>query len=186
MNYFPISYSQLSRKGLLSHLLKHYEIKGSAELQFWLRGMNDTYVLTSEEQKVIFRVYRADHRSQSEIAFELELLCELHRQGVAVSVPIADREGRLIQAFSVPEGVRYGVMFSYALGEERRISTLEDSRAVGRAAAEIHKSSERFTSSHVRGELDLVHLIDKPLEIVHCLWRTVRRIMNICIMLLSG
>lgn len=165
MEFFPVIYSQLSREGLLNYLLHHYEIREPAELHFWLRGMNDTYVLNTEGEKAIFRVYRTD-RSQSEIAFELELLQELHRRGVAVSVPIADREGRWIQAFSVPEGIRYGVMFSYAPGEERRISTMEDSWIVGRAAAEIHKASDGFACGHVRGELDFVHLIDKPLNIL--------------------
>jgi len=49
--------------------------------------MNDTYVLVTEQSKYIFRVYRADRRNNSEIAFELDLLNYLNEQGVDVSIP---------------------------------------------------------------------------------------------------
>ncbi|MFC3746052.1 phosphotransferase enzyme family protein [Paenibacillus sp. GCM10012306] len=166
MSFFPVMYSLLSAEALLSHIMGTYKLNQPAELQFFLRGMNDTYILTAGQEKYIFRVYRADLRSQSEIFFELDLLAELHQKGIAVSIPIPRIDGKLINEFNVPEGIRYGVLFSYAEGHERHIRTPEDSYAVGKAAAEIHKASEGFRSSHNRGELNLEHLIDKPLRII--------------------
>jgi Ser/Thr protein kinase RdoA (MazF antagonist) len=164
--FFPATYSLLSLDALLSHLQENYELQEPASLQFFLRGMNDTYILTAGQDKYIFRVYRADRRNRTEISFELDLLQDLYEKKVKVSVPIARRDGLMLNIFPVPEGIRYGVLFSFAIGEERPIRTQEDSGSIGRAVAQIHHAADSFTTTYKRPELDLVHLIDKPLCII--------------------
>ncbi|WP_441958078.1 phosphotransferase enzyme family protein [Paenibacillus sp. TAF43_2] len=166
LHLFPAAYSLLSTEALLSHIKAHYGIHESARLHYFLRGMNDTYILETEQGKYIFRVYRADRRNQSEIAFELDLLNDLHAKGISVSVPIEKNDGTFINEFLVPEGVKYGVMFSFADGQEKRMQHPEDSRLFGASVAQIHQAADDFTSEHTRGELDLEHLIDNPLRII--------------------
>lgn len=166
MNFFPITYSLLSTDALLLHLKNHYEIHQPVQLQYFLRGMNDTYILETALEKYIFRVYRADRRSKSDIDFELELLNDLHEKGVNVSIPISRKDGMMINEFLVPEGVKYGVMFSFAVGNEKPIHAVEDSYLFGQSVAQIHKATDNFKSEHVRGKLDFEHLIEKPLHTI--------------------
>lgn len=61
--------------------------------------MNDTYIVETGSDKYIFRVYRADRRNRSEIAFELDVLNHLHQNNVNVSIPIAQKDGTFINDF---------------------------------------------------------------------------------------
>ncbi|MBY3620622.1 phosphotransferase [Acinetobacter sp. CUI P1] len=166
MSFFPITYSLLATDALLLHIKEHYEIPEPVQLQYFLRGMNDTYILQTALEKYIFRVYRADRRSRSEIDFELELLNDLHEKGVNVSIPIPRKDGIIFNEFLVPEGVKYGVLFSFAEGNEKPIHAVEESYLFGQAVAQIHKATDNFKSEHVRGKLDFEHLIEKPLHTI--------------------
>lgn len=166
MSFFPITYSLLSKDALLLHIKDHYEILEPVNIQFFLRGMNDTYILEAGSVKYIFRVYREDRRNKSDIDFELELLNDLHEKGVNVSIPITRKDGTIMNEFFVPEGVRYGVMFTFAEGNEKPIHAVDDSYLFGQAVAQIHKAADNFKSEHVRGKLDFEHLIEKPLNTI--------------------
>lgn len=166
LSLFPVTYSLLSKEALLSHIKNNYEIHEPVRLQFFLRGMNDTYILYTGETKYIFRIYRADRRQKTEIAFELDLLNELNVKDVNVSIPINKKDGTFINEFFVTEGIKYGVMFSFAEGNEKPIHAAEDSYSFGQAAAQIHHAADNFKSEHVRGDLDLGHLIETPLSII--------------------
>ncbi|GIN73003.1 hypothetical protein J14TS2_34780 [Bacillus sp. J14TS2] len=166
MSLFPAAYSLLSKEAILSHPKDNYEIHKPVSFQYFLRGMNDTYVLITEHSKYIFRIYRADRRNISEVLFELDLLNYLSEVGVSVSIPIRKKDGSFINQFLVSEGVKYGVMFSFALGNERPIHAVEDSHLFGESVAQMHNAANGFNSEHVRGNLDFEHLIDKPLKTI--------------------
>ena len=165
MSLFPVAYSLLSKQALLSHIKDNYEVHEPIHLKYFLRGMNDTYILETGSGKYIFRVYRADRRNKSEIAFELDLLNYLNENDVSVSIP-TKKDGTFINEFFVTEGVKYGVMFSFAEGNEKPIHAVEDSYLFGKSVAQIHKVTDNFKSAHVRGNLNLEHLIEKPLNII--------------------
>lgn len=166
MSLFPVTYSLLSRQALLAHIKDNYDFQEPIHLKYFLKGMNDTYIVETELSKYIFRVYRADRRNKSEIAFELDVLNYLNRNNVSVSIPIAKKDGTFVNDFLVIEGVKHGVMFSYAEGNEKPIHSVEDSYLFGKSVAHIHKVTEDFRSEHTRGNLDLEYLIEKPLNII--------------------
>jgi Ser/Thr protein kinase RdoA (MazF antagonist) len=166
LSLFPVTYSLLSKQAILSHIKDNYEVHEPIKFKYFLRGMNDTYILETGTDKYIFRVYRADRRNKSEIAFELDLLSYLNENGVSVSIPITKKDGTLINEFFVTEGVKYGVMFSFADGKEKPIHAVEDSYTFGKSVAHIHKVTDNFKSEHVRGNLNLEHLIENPLDII--------------------
>lgn len=166
MSLFPVAYSLLSKEAILSHIKDNYEIDEPVSFEYFLRGMNDTYILVTEQAKYIFRVYRADRRNNSEISFELDLLNYLNVQGVDVSIPIRKKDGTFINDFFVTEGVKYGVMFSFAEGNEKPIHAIGDSYLFGKAVGQIHKVTDTFNSEHVRGNLDFEHLIENPLNTI--------------------
>src|SRR5690606_8718137 len=107
--HFPVSYSTLSLTALKEYTRKTYNLDDIKDMSYLLRGMNDTYLITTSDKKLIFRIYRADRRREySEVAFEIELLNYLDEQGIPVSLPIADHRGQFIQVLNAPEGDRYG------------------------------------------------------------------------------
>lgn len=166
LSLFPVTYSLLSKQALLSHIKDHYEFQAPLQLQYFLRGMNDTYILKTGSGPYLFRVYRADRRNESEIAFELDLLNHLKANHVSVSIPIAKKDGTFINEFVVTEGVKYGVMFSFAEGREKPIHHVEDSYLFGESVAQMHTATGHFQSEHARDSLDLEFLMDRPLELI--------------------
>ncbi|MFD2610823.1 phosphotransferase [Paenibacillus gansuensis] len=163
---FPVAYSLLSKQALLSYIKDNYEVQEPINLTYYLRGMNDTYILETGSGKFVFRVYRSDRRNKSDIAFELDLLSYLNENDVSVSMPITKKDGSIINEFFVIEGVKYGVMFSFAEGNEKPIHAEEDSYFFGKSVAQIHKVTDNFRSEHVRDDLNLEYLIVKPLNII--------------------
>ncbi|MCL6604678.1 MAG: phosphotransferase [Paenibacillus sp.] len=166
MSLFPVAYSLLSKQALISHIKDNYEVQEPIHLKYFLKGMNDTYILETGSSKYIFRVYRADRRNKSEISFELDLLNYLNENNVSVSIPISKKDGTLVNEFLVAEGVKYGVMFSFAEGNEKPIHAVEDSYLFGKSVAQIHKATENFRSEHIRDNLNLEYLIERPLNII--------------------
>ncbi len=123
--------------------------------------MNDTYLVETEQERYILRVYRYGWRTKAEIDFELELLYFLHKNNVAISYPIAKRTGGFTTAIAAPEGTRYSALFSYAPGKavDKKLNS-EQSWRLGEAVATIHEVTNNFTSSFSRSELNNAHLLD--------------------------
>ncbi|MDX8364693.1 phosphotransferase [Cytobacillus sp. IB215665] len=129
--------------------------------------MNDTYVVHTADSKYVFRVYRNDWRTtKEEIAFELDLVIHLKSEGIPVSYPITRKDGEFINRLNAPEGNRFGVLFSFAEGEEKPIDNEKISSLFGQSVAELHMKSEKFTTTEKRFELNLTYLIDNPLKII--------------------
>jgi Ser/Thr protein kinase RdoA (MazF antagonist) len=114
---FPVTHSILSVEALITNLLPKYEIEKPTDCRFLQPGLNDTFLVNTEGAKYILRVYRKDWRSLDEILYELEVLLHLQRAGSSVSVPIARKDGNLVGTVMAPEGIRYVVLFTYALGQ---------------------------------------------------------------------
>ena len=81
-------------------------------------GINDSYLITDQPAKYVFRVYSLNWRTEKEILEEIRLLNLLKENNTPVSFPIADSEQVYIQQFNAPEGNRFGVLFSFAQGEK--------------------------------------------------------------------
>jgi len=161
-----VTYSILSADALVAVVSQAYAIGSPLSSQLIRRGLNDTYLLQSQDERYIARVYRAQWRTPSEIAYELELLLHLAAKGVSVSAPIVARNGSLSRPLAAPEGTRYLVLFTYAQG--RPLSWEEDDHCylAGRVLAMIHAASDDFVSRHARRSLDLEYLIDRSLAAI--------------------
>ena len=166
LGVFPATYSVLAPDALLGEVAKAYPIATPMACQLLKRGLNDTYLLQSRDEHYIARVYRAQWRTPSEIAYELELLLHLAAKSVSVSTPIATRDDNLLCRLSMPEGTRYLVLFTYAAGRPLSWKDEQQSFLAGRVLAMIHAASDDFVSRHARRSLDLEYLIDRPLAAI--------------------
>src|SRR5260221_8371875 len=116
MKVFPAQYSTLSSIALQKHITNSYKLTVT-RCKYLLRGVSDTYVVYTDADKFIFKVYRSCHRSFNEIESEIELLNRLKTGGVKVAWPVSDNNGGFIQRFNAAEGDRFGVLFIFAPGK---------------------------------------------------------------------
>ena len=171
---FPCHHSQLSTEILVSRVLTEYQIGSIVECRLLSPRLNDTYIVRTTDNQYILRVYQAQHhtgrtwRTITDILYEIDLLLHLDRKGVAVSTPIARKDGVFLQTVLAPEGIRPIVLFSYAPGTLLIPPELTDesSTLYGYALAEMHAATDDFVSSHSRFQLDLSFLLDTSLQTI--------------------
>ena len=161
----PAQRSVLAPGPLLDAAREHYTIERGATCALVRRAVNDTYVITAPEQQLVLRVYRHAWREYPEIQWELSLLEHLDAEDAPVAAPIRTRSGNRFAIVLAPEGPRPVALFRYAAGKEclREAMTAPHARAYGRALASIHLRMDTFRPEFPRFELDLDHLLRRPL-----------------------
>jgi Ser/Thr protein kinase RdoA (MazF antagonist) len=161
MHFSEVRHSLLSNK-TIEYFSNSYDIGKIIRCSFLTRGLNDTYLVVTEQNKYIFRVYRKGWREKSDILFELDAIEYAADHGVAVSKPLIKKDGQWLSEIPAPEGTRYGVLFDYSKGDRPEINE-ENCYLIGKALGSLHKATDSFTSNHQRKvELNLTHLLDEP------------------------
>lgn len=163
MEIFPTQYSTLSSAALKDRIEERYGLTHMS-CRYLLRGVSDTYVLEGEAGKYIFKVYRDAHRSLEEIKGEAELLTILKEKGAKVSYPIRDLEGGFTQMFTAAEGIRHGVLFSFAKGKSSRLLSDEQLRIIGREMAFNHHITSGIELCHQRKAYTIDTTLTGPLQ----------------------
>ncbi len=164
---FPVQYSTLSSCALQERILTKYPLDGMVLCEYLYRGMNDNYLIKDSSSKYIFKVYRYNWRNLEDIESEVELLQSLKSDGISVSFPIPDKEGVFIQKIYAPEGLRYAVMFSYAVGNPPLAGmTPFQSNIAGRELARIHNLTEYKRPKNRRCRLDFISLLDDSFFVI--------------------
>ncbi len=164
MNLFPASSSILAEKSVEAFLKQAYPelfIISTTLIKVWV---NDTYLVVGRDQKFIFRIYRYNWRTKGEIQAELDFINLLNGKNIPVSHPIADRQNQWIQEFEAVEGMRYGVLFSYAKGEKRMNLSPLVHFEIGKVMAKIHKLSAELTADRITYNAHV--LVENPFEII--------------------
>ncbi|WUI00401.1 phosphotransferase [Spirillospora sp. NBC_00431] len=136
------------------------------------RGLSDVYTAVCDDRLHVLRVYRHGWRTDSDIRWEADLLHHLASAGVPVSVTVRTRDDEPFIRLAAPEGGRQLMVLTFAEGRLLRegsskgsaISVAEYAEAYGALAARIHTAADAFRSSHHRFELDLDHLLYRPLR----------------------
>ena len=169
---FPTAYSVLSMDALRERVLIHYELDNPVTCKLHIHGFSDHYLVQTSEKKWMLRIYQAPRtpgstsRTTSDILYEVDLLQHLQKKGIAVSVPVARKDGTFCQCLQAAEGPRHAVLFTYLEGEELSPPGMNEARSklYGRAIAEMHNAGEDFISSNDRISLDTDFLIDTALK----------------------
>ncbi|SFD89165.1 Ser/Thr protein kinase RdoA involved in Cpx stress response, MazF antagonist [Chitinophaga sp. CF118] len=162
---FPAIYSTLCPIALSSLVSEKYEIR-NVQCKFLVRGVGDTYLVESSEDRFILRVYRSSHRSLPHIKEEVELLLALKLVDVSVSYPIPDISGQVIQKLEAVEGERHAVLFSYAPGHTVRVLNENQLRVFGREMARFHNVSSAIKLGEERWNFDLETTLFSPLKML--------------------
>lgn len=145
MNVFPVISSILSASHLAKFIAEKYRLSPATSCTLLRTGINHSYIVTDENRKFVFRVYSYNWRFQEEIEEEIRLLNLLKENAISVSYPVSDLSGTYIQQLQAPEGVRYGVLFTFAEGKKVRNFSAETSSRIGVLMAQMHKLTEKLT-----------------------------------------
>lgn len=165
MSVFPTQYSVLKASALKDYLSEFYNVVFT-DVKFLIHNVSDTYLLWTAENRFVFKIYRDAHRSKAEIMGEVELLRFLHNNGAAVSVPIQSSLGDFLIPFNAAEGIRSGVLFSYAEGEVKPVMTDKQLQAVGTEMAKLHLLSSKVQLRYPRREYSIETTLRRPLEVL--------------------
>ena len=145
----------------------YYDLGVIKSCVFYVFGLHDNYLLESETDKFILRIYRYDWRNSDEIFFELELLNYLQNQNQSVAYPMPTTKEELAFPIESPEGERLAALFTYANGKgvNQEIS-LNESERLGTVVAQMHEATRGLETSYQRKELNLAHLVDQSVELI--------------------
>lgn len=139
MKNFPVTNSTLSATHLALFLQDKYNFGANLSCSLLKTGINDTYLVTDNEVKYIFRLYSLNWRTKNEINEEIRLLNLLKENNIPVSYPLVDVKGIYIQELHAPEGKRCGVLFSFAKGEKLLNFSPELHHKAGEIMARMHQ-----------------------------------------------
>jgi Ser/Thr protein kinase RdoA (MazF antagonist) len=149
MDHFPVTNSNLSVTHLAHFLKNKYFPQAEVSCRLIKAGISDTYLVTTADDKYVYRVYSFNWRTTEDIREELRLLRHLHSNGVSVSFPVQDQNGVDIHHFNAPEGERQAVLFSYAPGDKMLNYSPETHYNVGALVARMHVLTEDFHLNRV-------------------------------------
>ena len=135
---------------------------------------NDHYSVTVGDKKYVARVYQQGDRlgrEESDYQFEMEWLLFLAENGLPVTTPVVQKDGRLLAPLNAPEGTRYYTLLTFAEGKPMELDNVEHFFTVGAAMAKMHIVSNGFKSKAHRTPMDLDFLVDKPVARMRRVWK---------------
>lgn len=156
MAFFPVTNATLSADHLAGFIQKEYQLENTISCKLLKTGINHTYLVTSQSQKFIFRVYSINWRTTTEILEEIRLLNLLKEQNLPVSFAMADGAGNYIKEFKAPEGIRFGVLFSHAEGSKALNYGTDIHFKVGETMSRMHQITHNLVLDRVTYTADLL------------------------------
>lgn len=155
----------------LTVISANYSLSDVDYCMFIRRGFNDTYLVATQHDKYIFRLYLNNKyfvESGSAYEFELDLLEHLYSNGVPVAAALPSKSGKLLGWTSTSQGDRAFALFTYADGIrlDGESVTVNQCYQLGKAMAGLHLAANSFSSEHQRYRLDFKYLIEEPLRLI--------------------
>lgn len=144
MTNFSVISSTLAPTDIATFVQKKYSLTPGTTCKLLKTGINHTYRIDSDKETFIFRIYSYNWRTKEEITEELNLLKLLKENNISVSYPIAGISKNIIQTINAPEGLRFGVLFSYAPGHKILSFGTETHFEIGKLMAQIHKLTKNM------------------------------------------
>jgi Ser/Thr protein kinase RdoA (MazF antagonist) len=149
MEKFPVISSILTAEPVGLFVQTKYGLVADVSCKLLKTGINHTYLITDGIGKYIFRLYSLNWRSDLEINEEIRLLNLLRAREISVSYPLKDVNDNYIQHIEAPEGMRQGVLFSFAFGDKQFSFSTELHFKVGETMAYIHQATLKLKLKRV-------------------------------------
>ena len=160
MNHFPVSSSILSTRALADFIGQQYALT-IVEVRLLKCGINHSYLISTQNEHYVLRIYCHNWRTVEEISEELRLLKLLKENDISISYPIPNLKENDILEIEAPEGRRFAVLFSFAYGEKIYNYSEKTHGEIGKMMAQIHLLTENLVLKRETYNYD--SLIEKPL-----------------------
>ncbi|HMS66539.1 MAG: phosphotransferase [Saprospiraceae bacterium] len=168
MSFFPVTHSILSASHLAEFIQCRYDFGADIQCKLMKSGINDTYLVSAGQNQFVFRVYSLNWRKPAEIEAEIYFLNQLKATNISISYPINDVQGVYIQNLPAPEGLRYGLMFSYAPGSKLHEVSGELHYEIGRTVGRIHQIARNQKIDRINYSLEVL-MVESLAQISHFL-----------------
>lgn len=156
MTNFSVINSILSPKDIATFVREKYSLTQTTTCKLLKTGINHTYRIDSDCDIYIFRIYSYNWRTKEEITEELNLLQLLKQNDISVSYPITDNTNNFIQTIEAPEGQRFAVLFSYALGHKFQTYSKDTHFEIGKLMAQIHNQTKDLEQKRITYASDIL------------------------------
>lgn len=120
---------------LLSTIYEIPQVKGCILIQ---SKSSDIYKLVTRDYDLIFKVHGNNLKTIDELNFEVKALVFLSVQKAGIAKPIIGRDGSYISKVKYPEGIRFGVLYTFVKGRNIDPKNSNDYFLYGKSLAEIH------------------------------------------------
>ncbi|MBX2842636.1 MAG: phosphotransferase [Flammeovirgaceae bacterium] len=159
MNNIPVTDSTISGDYLSVLLREHYGFSSNTKCNIFRTGINHSYIVTTPEQKYVLRIYSFQWRTALEISEEIRLLNQLKEHNISVSYPILNLHNEYILELQAPEGLRYGVLFSFAEGRKVREFSVDTGYNIGKLMAQLHQVTQNLSLQRITYNADSLVLL---------------------------
>lgn len=163
MQALPVITSTIAPGSIAAFVAEQYALR-HVTCKLLKAGVNHTYLITTNDEKFVFRVYSYNWRSEAEISEEVRLLLKLKDAALPVSYPIADKNHQFIQRLNAPEGTRFGVLFTFAPGGKMLNFPADLHYSAGKIMGGIHQQTEDFVLERTKYTTDV--LLSEPLPYI--------------------
>ncbi|TWR26460.1 phosphotransferase [Mucilaginibacter pallidiroseus] len=148
MQTIPVSNSTLASNALAVFVQQRYNLGVATNARLLKTGINHSYLITDGADKFVFRVYSLNWRTVTEIKEEIRLLDALKEKSLPISYALPGEDGSYLYALNAPEGLRYGVLFTFAAGGKLLNFPGETHYKVGEAMARMHQTDMELARVH--------------------------------------
>lgn len=169
----PVRHSIIDETALIHRVLAAYGLPAPVCCRLYRRGMSDVYHVTCPAGAYFLKVYFRPQGPAGDAGAQLErlrrladLALALRERGVAVTAPLADRDGRTVVPLAAPEGERYGALYPAVGGPAPAEVDLAQSREFGALAARLHCAGDELPPDLLPGQRDRRYYVGEPIEIM--------------------
>lgn len=157
----PVIYSTFSGEAVKTLVLPHYGFGESAACVLFRRGLNDTYRVSANNDRLALRLYRHRWRTEVMIRDEIAALLHLKGAGFPVAAPLAREDGEWLTPVQAPEGLRWAVLFHWVSGSEPYVAA-PHATLYGEMVARMHTATDNMRPGVGRKALDADYLLNDP------------------------
>lgn len=161
--FFPVQTSVLSDQALLAEVLTKYPL-ALRECRFYDSHVNDIYRVKNESATFFLRICKHQWRTREDIEEEIDILNYLSAQNISVSRAVKSKDGTFLQAVAAPEGRRYAVLFTNAIGTPLDFARDRQSFEFGKITGRFHRCADQMDKAYNRHHFDAVYLFDEPIN----------------------
>ncbi len=177
MEHIAVTRSIVDARAFGKVITGEYDLEGPVTCKLISKMLrtqdNDHYLIRTGGTKYVARLYqRGEHlkRQETDYRYEMEWLHFLKKNTLHVSVPIRQRDGGNLGSVNAPEGRRFYALFSYARGKPMSAGDEDQLFVMGQKMAQIHLLSNDFQTDQERRPMDLIYLVDEPVERLKQFW----------------